>query len=64
MDPETEERLALIQAKIRRDEDISDDELRELILAAREGRRSAGGAQKAARKKIVEVPSIFQTFTQ
>jgi hypothetical protein len=63
VDEETQIRLQAIQTKIRRDEPVSEDELRDLILAAREGRRSAAaGAGKKARASAPKVPISVSTL--
>ena len=63
MDEATQELLSAIQAKIRRNEDPTDDELRTLILTAREGRRAAAEGQKTSRKKAVPI-SLMTLFKQ
>jgi hypothetical protein len=63
VDEETQIRLQAIQAKIRRDEPVSEDELRDLILAAREGRRSAAPNASAKRKAAApKVPISVSTL--
>jgi hypothetical protein len=63
MDEETQERLAAIQAKIRADKPVSEDELRDLILSAREGRRSAAaGAGKKVRASAPKTPISVSTL--
>jgi hypothetical protein len=50
------------RAKILRGEDLTDDEVREVILAARAGRRSAAEGTRKARSKppTVSIDTLFR----
>jgi hypothetical protein len=58
---EAKARLATLRLRAMRGEDLDEEELREVILALREGRRSASSAQSAKRTKAPTI-SVSQLF--
>lgn len=54
--------LAQVQAKMRQGIEPTDDEMRQVILAARAGRRSAAAGQKKARQAapVISVDTLFK----
>jgi hypothetical protein len=58
---EAKARLSALRLKAMQGEDLNEEELREVILALREGRRGASAAQSAKRTKVPPI-SVSQLF--